>query len=264
MIKMTDLHYIIDRVEKAEREAAELIMHAHGILAEVKTGHRDVVTDYDRRVQALLMERLTQAVPTACFFCEENSVHDDLTAPDVFVIDPIDGTMNFVRRMHHSCVSVAYMSGGTVMAACVYDPYKDELFSAIRGEGAYLNGKPIFVERAPLSETICCFGTSPYYPEYTDETFRLARLAFDASLDLRRNASAELDLCTVGAGRAGLYFELSLSLWDFAAGALIVEEAGGVCTDISGAPLKYDGRKSGVLAGSKLAHADFMALKEAH
>lgn len=257
---MTDLHYIIERVEKAEREAAELIMHAHGILAEVKSGHRDVVTEYDRRVQALLMQRLKEAVPTAQFFCEENSVQDDLLAPDVFVIDPIDGTMNFVRRMHHSCVSVAYMSGGAVMAACVYDPYKDELFSAVRGEGACLNGAPIHAEQTPLSETICCMGTSPYRPELADETFRLARIAFDASLDLRRFASAELDLCAVGAGRAGLYYELSASLWDFAAGALIVEEAGGVCTDITGAPLKYDGQKSSVLAGSALAHADFLAL----
>lgn len=257
---MTDIAYITTLVTGAQREAAELIMHAHGILAEEKTGHRDVVTEYDRRVQELLIRRIHEGIPTARFFCEENSVQEDLSAPDVFVIDPIDGTMNFVRRMHHSCISVAYMSGGVVMAAYVLDPYKNELFSAVRGEGAQLNGKPIHADDAELRETIFCLGTSPYYSELTDETFRLARIAFDASLDLRRFASAELDLCCVGAGRAGLYFELSLSLWDYAAGSLIVTEAGGVCTDIHGEPLRFDGHKSSIVAGGKRAHADFMAL----
>ena len=168
--------------------------------------------------------------------------------------------MNFVRRMHHSCISVAYMSFGTVTAAAVYDPYTDELFTALRGGGAYLNGRALHVEDAPLSETVFCLGTSPYDASLTDETFRLARLAYDASLDLRRFASAELDLCAVAAGRAGLYFELSLSLWDYAAGALIVTEAGGVCTAVDGAPLSFGSGKSSVAAGSPRAHADFMAL----
>lgn len=257
---MTDLHKIIDLISRAEREAAELVLHAHGVLTENKTSPRDVVTQYDKRVQALLVERLREGVPGAAFFCEENSVQEDLSAPDVFIIDPIDGTMNFVRRMHHSCISVAYMSKGVVLAACVLDPYKDELFSAVRGEGAKLNGKPIHAENAPLSETIFCLGSSPYRQDLTDETFRLARIAFDASLDLRRFASAELDLCMVAAGRAGLYFELSLSLWDYAAGALIVTEAGGVCTDIHGAPLPYIGDKASIIAGGAQAHADFLAL----
>ena len=82
---------------------------------------------------ALLMERLSAAVPGARFFCEENNVHGDLGAEHVFVIDPIDGTMNFVRRMHHSCISVAYMSRGVLEAAAVYNPYMDELFTAVRG-----------------------------------------------------------------------------------------------------------------------------------
>lgn len=257
---MTDLHYIIDIVTRAEREAAKLMLQAHDIMAEEKTDRRDVVTEYDRRVQELLMLRLSDAVPGARFFCEENSVHDDLTAPDVFVIDPIDGTMNFVRHMHHSCISVAYLSGGETMAACVYDPYKDELFSAVRGEGARLNGRPIHVDDAPLAENLVCLGTAPYRTDLADETFRLARIAFDAGLDLRRFASAELDLCAVAAGRAGLYFELSASLWDFAAGALIVAEAGGVCTDITGAPLRLDREKSSVAAGGRRAYADFMGL----
>ena len=146
----------------AEREAAELILHAHGILAETKTDHRNVVTEYDRRVQELLMERLRAAVPDARFFCEESDQQDDLGAEHVFVIDPIDGTMNFVRGFQHSCISVALLSGGALWAGAIYNPYKKELFHAVRGVGAFLNGRPIQVDSAPLSETIVCVGPTPY------------------------------------------------------------------------------------------------------
>ena len=251
---------ILEAMVAAEREAAELVMHAHGIMAEIKSGRRDVVTEYDRRVQALLIERLSDAVPGAAFFCEESGVQNSTGAENVFVIDPIDGTMNFVRGMHNSCISAALMQQGVITAAAVYNPYVDELFTALRGRGAYLNGRTLHVEDAPLCETVFCFGSSPYNQAKADESFRLARIAFDHSLDLRRFASAELDLCSVGAGRAGLYFELEVSFWDFAAGSLIVEEAGGVCTDINGEALPLDGRKTSILAGSPRAYADFRKL----
>ena len=251
---------ILEAMVAAEHEAAELVMHAHGIISETKSGRRDVVTEYDRRVQALLVERLSAAVPGAAFFCEESGVQNSTSAENVFVIDPIDGTMNFVRGMNNSCISAALMQSGVLTAAAVYNPYADELFTAIRSKGAFLNGRPLHVEDAPLNETVFCFGSSPYNQAKTDESFRLARIAFDNSLDLRRFASAELDLCSVGAGRAGLYFELEVSFWDFAAGSLIVEEAGGVCTDINGEPLPLDGRKTSILAGSPQAYADFRKL----
>ena len=162
---------ILDIMIAAEREAAELVMHAHGIMAEMKTGRRDVVTEYDKRVQALLVERLRAAVPGACFFCEENSVQEDLSARHVFIIDPIDGTMNFVKGMHHSCISAAYMSRGELLAAAVYNPYAGEMFTAVKGEGAFLNGRRIHADAAPLSETVFCFGSSPYRPDLADEAF---------------------------------------------------------------------------------------------
>lgn len=251
---------ILRKMEEAEREAAELVLHASKIMAEVKSGQCDVVTEYDRRVQALLIDRLSAAAPGATFFCEENGVQESTEAENAFVIDPIDGTMNFVRHMHSSCISAAFMQNGIITAAAVYNPYADEMFTALKGRGAWLNGREIRAENAPLRETVFCFGTSPYYPEYAEESFRAARIAFDNSLDLRRFGSAELDLCSIAAGRAGLYFELCLSFWDYAAGSLIVEEAGGICTGTDGRPLPLDGRKAGVIAGSKTAHADFMKI----
>lgn len=157
----------------AEREAAELIMHAGSIIAEDKSGHRDVVTEYDRKVQLLMEKRIREAMPEATFFCEEMNERDDLHAENVFIIDPIDGTMNFVKGFNHSCISAAYASRGTVLAAAVYNPYVDELFTAVKGAGAFLNGRPIRVEEAPLSECIVCCGTAPYVPELTERSFDL-------------------------------------------------------------------------------------------
>ena len=251
---------ILAAMEAAEREAAGLVMHAHGILAECKTGHRDVVTEYDRRVQDLLLDRLSAACPGARFFCEENDRHDDLHAEHVFIIDPIDGTMNFVRGLNHSCISVAYQNRGTLEAAAVCNPYVDELFTALRGGGAFLNGRPLHADPAPLSETLVLCGTSPYREDLTARTFRRMEAAHRASLEIRRQGSAELDLCSVAAGRAGAYFELSLSLWDYAAGFLIVQEAGGFCTQLDGSPLPFDGGKPAVLAGGPQAWADFRAM----
>ena len=124
-------------------------------------------------------------------------------------------------------------------------------------------GKPRpFSVEIPLSDSVVCYGTSPYSTELADETFRLARIAFNAGLDLRREGSAELDLCSVAAGRAGLYFEMQVSLWDYAAGALLVREAGGVCQDIRGAELPFDGSKPTILAGGSHAVMDFLKLTE--
>ena len=247
-------------MEAAEREAAQLILHAGGILAESKTGNRDVVTEYDRRVQELVVQRLREFLPDAGFVKEESDAHDALNGEHVFIIDPIDGTMNFVHHFHHSAISVAYASRGELLAGCVYNPYLDEMFSAIKGQGAFLNGRPIHADTAPLRETFFCFGTSPYYPELTEETFRLARIAFGASLDLRRTASAALDLCYVAAGRVGLFFEIRLNLWDYAAGILIAEEAGSKVCTLDGGAVPVSLEKSSIVAGGRQALEDFMEL----
>ena len=251
---------ILEKITAAQREASELMLHAHGILAEIKTGHRDVVTEFDKKVQELLIERLGAAVPGAAFFCEENSRRDSLTADSVFIIDPIDGTMNFVRGFHHSAISVAWMCRGELRAASVYNPYVQECFTALKGEGARLNGRPISASALPLSESVVCCGTAPYSPELAESTFELIKRAFIAGLDIRREGSAALDMCSAAAGRAGVYFEPSVSLWDIAAGMLIVSEAGGLCCRLDGSPLPLDGSKTSVLAGGEQAVTDFLSL----
>lgn len=257
---MQNQNAVLNAIIAAQKEAAALILQAHHVLAETKTGHRDVVTQYDRRVQALLMARLSTAVPGAAFFCEENGQQCDLKGEHVFVIDPIDGTMNFVRGFHHSAISVAYMQSGVLRAASVYNPYAGECFSALAGEGAWCNGRPIHAGKLPLSESVVCCGTAPYSPQLADSTFALMKKAFLASLDIRREGSAALDMCSAAAGRAGVYFEPTVSLWDIAAGLLLVQEAGGLCCRLDGSPVPLDGSKTSILAGGKQAVADFLEL----
>lgn len=257
---MTESRDILEKIEAAQREAAELMLHARSVLAEIKTGHRDVVTEFDRKVQELLIERLGAAVPGSAFFCEENSRRDSLTAESVFIIDPIDGTMNFVRGFHHSAISVAWLRRGELLAASVYNPYVQERFTAVKGGGARLNGQPISVSAQPLAESLVCCGTAPYSPELAESTFELIKRAFVAGLDIRREGSAALDMCSAAAGRAGVYFEPSVSLWDIAAGMLIVHEAGGLCCRLDGGPIPMDGGKTSVLAGGEQAVKDFLEL----
>lgn len=255
-----EFEQICQLMAAAEREAAELLMHAHNILSETKSGSRDVVTEYDRRVQQFLEKRMLEALPEAHFFCEELGEREDLSSEHIFVIDPIDGTMNFVRGFNHSCISMAYAHRGEFCVACVYNPYVDEMFTAVKGQGAYLNEKRLLIDDRPLSDSIVCFGTSPYYEELWDRTFAITKESFKAALDVRREGSAELDICSVAAGRAGIFFELRLSMWDYAAGALILSEAGGRCCTIEGQELPYNGSTSSVAAGSPAALEEFLGI----
>jgi len=253
-----NLDKICEKMMEAERKGAALMLQARNVLTENKSGQRDVVTEYDRRIQQLLINCMQELFPEARFFCEESDRQDDLDAEHLFIIDPIDGTMNFVRHFNHSCISMAYASHGEVLSAAVYNPYMDEMFSAVKGAGAFLNGRPIKVEDVALADTIVCYGTAPYSIEMTDRTFDILKKVYLESLDVRRQGSAELDLCSVASGRAGLYFELAVSTWDYAAGALLVEEAGGRCCRIDGSPLRLDGQRTSILAGGEQAIRDFL------
>ena len=246
-------HEVLSLITKSEREAAELILKAKDIISENKTDARNVVTEYDRAVQQLLVQRISSSCPEAEFFCEESSHPGKLDAAECFIIDPIDGTMNFVKGFHHSCISIAYSANGTVVCAAVYNPYTDEMFTALKGEGAWLNGRKLAIQDCPLKDSIACVGTSPYYPDKYEATNIISGKLMVNCLDIRRSGSAALDLCYVAAGRAGIYFELMLSLWDYAAGALIAQEAGARCCTPAGGPLIYTGEKAGVVCGTPAA-----------
>ncbi len=223
--------------------------HLH---VDAKSGRADLVTQYDKQVQERLRKGLLEIMPDAHFVGEEGSTQQFAPTGTFFIVDPIDGTTNFIKDYHFSCISVALVVDNAAELGVIYNPYTDEMFCAQRGEGAFCNGKRLHVSNEPLENGIVVFGTAPYHEELNEKTFQLAYAYFKKALDVRRSGSAALDLCTIAAGRAELFFELVLSPWDYAAGALIVEEAGGLVSDYDGRPLAYD-RPCSVLARNQLA-----------
>ena len=217
-----------------------------------KLGRANFVTGYDKKVQDTLQQGLADIVPEAHFIGEEGSDQKFSREGKFFIVDPIDGTTNFIKDLHASSISVALAVDGAVQLAAIYNPYLDEMFSAERGRGAFCNGKPIHVSDEPLENGIVLFGTSPYDADLSKKSFALAYEYYNKALDIRRSGSAAIDLCTIAAGRAELFFELSLSPWDYAAGALIVEEAGGIVTDTEGNPLSLD-HKCSLIARNRKA-----------
>ena len=205
-----------------------------------KAGRANFVTEYDKQVQERLRVGLGEIMPDALFIGEEGSVQQFSNKGKFFIVDPIDGTTNFIKDYHLSCVSVALVVDGAAELAVVYNPYTDEMFTASRGGGAFCNGRRLAVSTEPLERAIVVFGTAPYHVELAEKTFRLAYSLFKAATDVRRSGSAALDLCAIAAGRAELFFELVLCPWDYAAGGLIVQEAGGVITDVDGNAIAYD------------------------
>ncbi len=233
-----------EQILQVMREEGQLMRQALDICTETKSGPGDLVTNYDRRVQADLERKLLEILPGAGFLGEEGL--DTLPEADcgTFIIDPIDGTMNFSRSYQRSSISVALVQGGQVVFGAIYDPYLDEMFHAKRGEGAFLNGRPIRVSDRPLEESLVMIGTTPYEPDRAPQTFAIARALFDRTLDFRRSGSAAIDLCSVAAGRAEIFYEYALSPWDYAAGGLIIEEAGGKCSTFDGTPVSLTNRSS--------------------
>ncbi len=195
----------------------------------------DLVTDTDRDAEALIVDGLRADFPDHTIVAEESSTGRPPEGP-CWYVDPIDGTVNFVHGIPHCAVSIALIEEGRPSAAVVYDPCKEELFEAERGHGARLNGRAIGVSAAGrVADSLMVTGFP--YDRREDADFYLSffRTFMVSARDLRRFGSAALDLAYVAAGRFDGFWEFKLQPWDTAAGWLIVEEAGGMVSDMDGA-----------------------------
>ena len=237
---------MLEQIISIVREAGEIVLSAHDVWSQTheKSSAADLVTEYDLAVERFLKEKLPPLVPGSLFFGEEEKENASPLTGWVFIVDPIDGTTNFVRGLKHSAISVALAHDGAVEYGVVYDPYKDEIFSAKRGGGAFLNGRPIRVSERPLDQGVFGMGTAIYDRQFIAPTMRVTEQLFRRSCDFRRLGAAALDLCDVACGRLDLFFEYSLSPWDHAAGGLILIEAGGVFSTLEGRPMDYTRRCS--------------------
>ena len=221
----------------------------------------NLVTKYDVAVQKHLISRLTELLPDAYFFAEEkDNDPEGIMSEHCFIIDPIDGTTNFVHGDNYSCISVALVSRGEAVFGAVYNPYLNEMFVAVRGEGATLNGAPISVSKRSMPHAVITIGTAPYYKnKIGSNCIDIITKVYNSCIDIRRFGSAALDMCYVAAGRADAFCELMLSPWDFAAAMLIVSEAGGVISNERG-ELPSLSAPSPMIASSPEIYGEFKAI----
>ena len=251
-----------DFIPELMREASKIMLSAHDIDNSIdsKSGDANFVTAYDVAVQNFLYKAIGERLPDAVIIGEESDDNpmEALAAKVCFIIDPIDGTTNFIHNYRTSAISVGITDGGKVVYGAIYNPYQNLLYFAERGKGAFVETSagrlPLHVSERGLHDALACFGTSPYYrEELGDITFERAKWLFMNTRDIRRSGSAALDLCTVASGAIDIFFEYRLSPWDFAAGSLIIEEAGGVITQFDGMPVTLD-KPCSILAGNKACH----------
>ncbi len=197
-------------------------------------GEINLVTEMDRSSERVAVETLLSAFPRHGVMAEEETRIEN--GPDfVWIIDPLDGTTNYAHGYPNFSVSIGLEQAGEITLGVVYDPMRDELFSALKGHGAYLNDRPIHVSHADtLIRSLLATGF-PYDRAVSKENnLNYFNALLMASQEVRRSGSASLDLCSVAAGRLDGYWELKLQPWDVAAGSLIVREAGGMVSDFSG------------------------------
>lgn len=232
-------------VEEIVRRAGMMMKEAHLSSDSVqhKEGAANFVTAYDVAIQKFLIEELHRIVPEAAFFGEEetegNTREKELDGL-CFLIDPIDGTTNFMFRYNYSCISVGLAYAKEMISGFVYNPYVNEMFTAVRGTGAYLNGEKIHVPDSGLEDGIASFGCARYNNSDTGLLFRVVQEMFNQSLAVRCGGSAALDLCRVAAGASVVYLEMKLNPYDYAAASIIIEEAGGVITQVDGNRITLD------------------------
>lgn len=218
---------------------------------EIK-GRADYVTQVDTDIQSFLARELERRFPAIQFLGEEEGLHE-MSGDTYWILDPIDGTTNLIHDYQHSVVSLALYEKGEITLGVVYDPFREDVYHAQKGKGSFLNGSPIHVSAADhLRETIITVGTSPYDRELADKNFQRIRRVFDNAQDIRRTGTAALDLAYVACGRTGGFFEPRLSPWDFAAGMLLVQEAGGKVTNFEGEPLGFLKRGSVAATNGKI------------
>lgn len=211
-------------------------------------GLADYATQVDDGVQKFLAEELKKMYPDIGFLGEESYAGEQVSGR-MWIVDPVDRTTNLIHHYRQSVVSVALASEGEIVLGIIYHPYTEELYCAEAGKGAYKNGVPIHVSPVKeLSHSLIAVGTSPYYHEYAADNFAVFQKIFLQCDDIRRSGSAAFDLAHVAEGSTEAYFERNLKIWDYAAGLLLIREAGGDVTDYEGNPIRLTSTINNIVA----------------
>jgi myo-inositol-1(or 4)-monophosphatase len=231
------MHPMLTTAVKAARKAGSLITRASFDLDRltVRTKRQnDFVSEVDDAAEEAILSILKGAYPSHGFLAEESG-EKDAQAEYVWVVDPLDGTTNFLHGFPQYCISIGLLHRGTPAQAVVYDPNRNELFTASKGSGAFLNDRRIRVSRIDkLQNALVATGFPFREVGHLDDYLRMMKNVILASSGIRRPGAAALDLAWVAAGRTDAFWEIGLSPWDMVAGALLVREAGGLVGDLEG------------------------------
>lgn len=246
--------------EKAAHIAGKVILGYRGSTVISEKSLNNLVTEADYKAQEAIIETISENFPDHNIIAEEKDLSAKKDAEHLWIIDPLDGTNNFAHNIPHYCVSIAYANFGQAMAGVVFDPERKEMFTAIRNEGAYLNKTPIQVSKAEyLYEAVIATGFYYDRGSMMRKTLDSIEKLFESNIHgIRRFGSAALDLCWVACGRFDAYFEYNLSVWDFAAGMLILDEAGGKLNDQKAQ--KLDLNSTGIAVSNGKFHDQFLAI----
>jgi myo-inositol-1(or 4)-monophosphatase len=231
------MHPILNVATKAAREAGKIINRASQDVGSLKIqtkDYNDFVSEVDRGAEQAIIDVLKSAYPTHGFLGEESG-ETNSDAESIWIIDPLDGTTNFLHNFPAYCISIALQEKGVLTQSVIYDPVRNDLFTATKGRGAFLNDRRIRVtNRSKLQESLISTGFPFKDYSYLDTYLDIFKDMIKKTSGIRRPGSAALDLAYVAAGYSDGFFEINLSPWDIAAGALLVQEAGGIVGDFEG------------------------------
>ena len=206
---------------KASEKASKILIRDFGELEKLqvsKKGPTDFVTNSDLRAEKIIIEELKKARPNYSFISEENGIEDNKDKNNTWIIDPIDGTVNFLHGVPHFAISIALKSNDEIISGLIFDPIKNEMFYAEKDNGAFFNNQRIRVSKKNQLND-CLFGTG-------------GKMKNEPDIPFRKSGCAALDMAYVASGRYDGYFQHDLNLWDIAAGIVLVKEAGGVLNEI--------------------------------
>ncbi len=251
-------HNFAETAASIAREAGAVINDLRQRISgfELK-GTYDLVTEADRASEKCIVERLKQHFPLHAVVAEEGSGYEN-TSGYTWYVDPLDGTTNFAHEFPVYAVSMGLEKDGELIAGVIYDPTRDEMFQAEKGAGAYLNGKRIHVTKTDrITDSLSATGFPSRKRHKNINVHFFYQLAMQ-SHGVRRPGAAAIDLAYVAAGRTDFFWEFQLNSWDMAGGAVLVREAGGMCTDMHGGPLDLKGPH--ILADNGVLHAPVLEL----
>ena len=248
---MINYEDVLSEIESLIKEASKIFFDLDPQNNFEMKGRNDFVTEVDFKVQEVLEGELLKLIEGSNLLAEEKGKSSAEIKDYTWVLDPVDGTSNLVHGFQHSVISLALIEKSEIVIGAVYDPYRDEFFSAIKGQGSRLNGKVIRVSHnEELANSLIGVGTGGGRLGRVDETFEMMRFIYENTNGIRRIGTAALEMCYSACGRYDAFIEDDLNLWDYAAGTLIVREAGGQVINMHGEEVKTE-RRGGIISGSE-------------